>query len=97
MSAAAPSTDLAPPPPPPVRAGDGARRPNAVRERRRRGLVAAAFLLPAIVLFLIFFVGPAGLGVFYSFTDYRGYGDAEFVGVENYTAQIGRASCRERV
>lgn len=89
MSAAAPSTDLAPPPPPPVRAGDGARRPNAVRERRRRGLVAAAFLLPAIVLFLIFFVGPAGLGVFYSFTDYRGYGDAEFVGVENYTALFG--------
>jgi alpha-1,4-digalacturonate transport system permease protein len=73
----------------PVRAGDGARRPNAVRERRRRGAVAFVFLLPAIVLFCIFFVGPAGLGVFYSFTDYRGYGDAEFVGIENYTALFG--------
>lgn len=75
--------------PRPVRAGDGSRRPNAVRARRRRGLVAATFLLPAFVLFAIFFVGPAGLGVFYSFTDYRGYGDAEFVGIENYTALFG--------
>ena len=72
--------------PPPVRAGDGARRPNAVRARRHRGLVATLFLLPAIVLFAIFFVGPAGLGILYSFTDYRGYGDAEFVGLENYTS-----------
>src|SRR5699024_5451581 len=71
--------------PPPVRAGDGARRPNAIRARRHRGLVATIFLLPAIVLFAIFFVGPAGLGILYSFTDYRGYGDAEFVGLENYT------------
>ncbi|AXK46789.1 carbohydrate ABC transporter permease [Brachybacterium saurashtrense] len=72
----------------PVRAGDGARRPNAVRERRRRGLVAAVFLLPAFVLFCLFFVGPAALGVLYSFTDYRGYGDAEFVGIENYSALL---------
>lgn len=73
----------------PVRAGDGAKRPNAVRERRRRGVVAAVFLLPAVILFCVFFVGPAGLGLFYSFTDYRGYGDAEFVGVENYTKLFG--------
>lgn len=88
MSIAATNAD-ADPGAPPVRAGDGARRPNAVKERRRRGLVAAVFLLPAIVLFCVFFVGPAGLGVFYSFTDYRGYGDAEFVGVENYAKLFG--------
>lgn len=73
----------------PLRAGDGARRPNAVKERRRRGLVAAMFLLPALILFLLFFVGPAGLGLLYSFTDYRGYGESEFVGVENYTTLLG--------
>lgn len=73
----------------PLRAGDGARRPNAVKERRRRGLVAAVFLLPALILFLLFFVGPAGLGLLYSFTDYRGYGESEFVGVENYTTLLG--------
>ena len=88
MSIAAPSTGAVPAAPP-GRAGDGARRPNAVKERRRRGLVAAVFLLPAIILFCVFFVGPAGLGVFYSFTDYRGYGDAEFVGVENYAKLFG--------
>ncbi|MGY5765113.1 carbohydrate ABC transporter permease [Brachybacterium sp. DNPG3] len=70
---------------PAPRPGDGARRPHARRERRRRNLVALVFLLPAIVLFLVFFVGPAGLGLLYSFTDYRGYGTPEVVGVENYT------------
>ncbi|UVY84434.1 sugar ABC transporter permease [Brachybacterium sp. NBEC-018] len=59
-------------------------RTSARRERRRRGLVAAAFLLPAFVLFVLFFLGPAGLGLLYSFTDYRGYGTPEFVGLENY-------------
>ncbi|MGP5377167.1 carbohydrate ABC transporter permease [Brachybacterium alimentarium] len=88
MSTAASHIDAAPVPQP-VRAGDGARRPNAVRERKRRGIVAAIFLLPALILFCVFFVGPAGLGLFYSFTDYRGYGDAEFVGVENYTKLFG--------
>lgn len=88
MTTAAPSTDSRPVALP-VRAGDGAKRPNAVKERRRRGVVAAVFLLPAVILFCIFFVGPAGLGLFYSFTDYRGYGDAAFVGIENYTKLFG--------
>jgi len=59
---------------------------TARKERRRRGLVAATFLLPAFVLFVLFFVAPAGLGLAYSFTDYRGYGTPEFVGVGNYTS-----------
>lgn len=71
------------------RPGTGARRPLARRERRRRGLDALVFLLPAMVLFLLFFVGPAGLGLLYSFTDYRGYGTPEFVGIENYTSLFG--------
>ncbi|MEE1650196.1 sugar ABC transporter permease [Brachybacterium sp. J144] len=58
---------------------------TARTERRRRSLIAAAFLLPAFVLFVLFFVAPAGLGLAYSFTDYRGYGTPEFVGVANYT------------
>ncbi|MGN7212867.1 carbohydrate ABC transporter permease [Brachybacterium paraconglomeratum] len=57
---------------------------TARTERRRRGRVAAAFLLPAFVLFVLFFVAPAGLGLAYSFTDYRGYGVPEFVGLANY-------------
>lgn len=58
---------------------------TARSERRRRSLIAAAFLLPAFVLFVLFFVAPAGLGFAYSFTDYRGYGTPEFVGAANYT------------
>ncbi|MEE1618705.1 carbohydrate ABC transporter permease [Brachybacterium sp. J153] len=58
---------------------------TARSERRRRSLIAAAFLLPAFVLFVLFFVAPAGLGLAYSFTDYRGYGTPEFVGAANYT------------
>lgn len=60
------------------------RRSGVARERRRRGLIAATFLAPAFVLFCVFFVGPAVLGLVYSFTDYRGYGDLESVGLENY-------------
>lgn len=57
---------------------------TAAQERRRRGIIAAVFLVPAFVLFCLFFLGPAGLGLLYSFTDYRGYGDLEFVGLSNY-------------
>lgn len=70
--------------PPAPAAPAGRPRASALRERRRRGLVAAVFLLPAFVLFVLFFLGPAGLGLVYSFTDYRGYGTPEFVGLENY-------------
>jgi len=59
-------------------------RPNAIKERRRRGVVAAIFLLPAFILFCLFFVGPGALGLYYSFTDYKGYGIPEFIGLDNY-------------
>lgn len=63
----------------------GSRRSGMARERRRRNRIAAVFILPAFVLFCLFFVGPGLLGLAYSFTDYRGYGDFEFLGLENYT------------
>src|SRR5699024_12586475 len=59
-------------------------RPNAIKERRRRGVVAAIFLLPAFILFCLFFVGPGALGRYYSFTDYKGYGIPEFIGRDDY-------------
>ncbi|KNC19797.1 sugar ABC transporter permease [Arthrobacter sp. RIT-PI-e] len=39
-----------------------------------------------VVLFALFFVWPGAIGFMYSFTDYRGIGDADFVGLENYRA-----------
>ncbi len=42
--------------------------------------------LPAVLLFFAFHTLPALQGVFYSFTDSRGFGDWEFVGFDNYVA-----------
>jgi ABC-type sugar transport system permease subunit len=46
------------------------------------------FLVPALVLFTAFVVAPACVGVFYSFTDYLGFGQWDFIGVENYRALV---------
>ncbi|MGN8244608.1 carbohydrate ABC transporter permease [Cellulomonas soli] len=64
------------------------------RPRRRRPYgryTLAPLLLTAvvIVLFGLFFVWPGALGLLYSFTDYRGIGDLDFVGLENYTDLAG--------
>ncbi len=41
------------------------------------------------MLFAVFFVWPGALGLIYSFTDYRGIGDLEFTGLENYAELAG--------
>ncbi|GEN56994.1 sugar ABC transporter permease [Halolactibacillus alkaliphilus] len=41
-------------------------------------------VLPALVLFFSFHTFPLLQGIFYSFTDYRGYGDWNFIGIDNY-------------
>ncbi|WP_225228532.1 carbohydrate ABC transporter permease [Bacillus sp. PS06] len=46
-----------------------------------------AFLLmavPGFILFFIFHTYPALQGIFYSFTDWKGYGNWNFVGLKNY-------------
>lgn len=40
--------------------------------------------VPGFVLFFIFHTYPALQGIFYSFTDWKGYGNWEFVGLKNY-------------
>ncbi|WP_421383610.1 carbohydrate ABC transporter permease [Bacillus salacetis] len=40
--------------------------------------------IPALALFFIFHTYPALQGIFYSFTDWKGYGDYNFVGLKNY-------------
>jgi raffinose/stachyose/melibiose transport system permease protein len=42
--------------------------------------------LPALVLFFVFHTIPLIMGIFYSFTNYRGFGEWEFVGLNNYIA-----------
>lgn len=55
--------------------------------RRARKKVDAAFyvmLLPALVLFTLLIIGPALAGMFFSVTNYVGYGEYSFVGLANY-------------
>ncbi|PLR82918.1 sugar ABC transporter permease [Bacillus canaveralius] len=40
--------------------------------------------IPAFVLFFTFHTYPALQGIFYSFTDWKGYGNWNFVGLKNY-------------
>lgn len=55
-----------------------------LRARVRNNLVPFGFTFITMVLFVVFFVWPAVLGLYYSLTNYRGYGTAKFVGLANY-------------
>lgn len=53
-------------------------------------------LLPAIILFALFNTVPLITGAYYSFTNYRGYGSYDFVGIRNFIdlfqdARIGKS------
>ncbi len=54
--------------------------------RRRVEPVFYWFLLPTLLLFTALVLLPAVVGIFYSFTDYVGFGDWSFVGITNYRA-----------
>lgn len=50
--------------------------------RRRKGPILMVF--PGVVLLFCFMTVPAFMGMFYSLTDYRGYGGWKFIGLSNY-------------
>ncbi|WP_255505668.1 carbohydrate ABC transporter permease [Mycetocola sp. JXN-3] len=52
---------------------------------------ALIMALPAVVLFFVFNTIPTIQGVFYSFTNSRGYGKWNFVGLDNYVRLFGDA------
>ncbi|MBZ2194924.1 sugar ABC transporter permease [Ruania sp. N2-46] len=62
------------------------RRRRQASIRRGQTIAPLIFIAAAVVLFALFFLWPGALGLWYSFTDYRGVGDPEFIGVENYAA-----------
>ncbi|MFE6887399.1 carbohydrate ABC transporter permease [Streptomyces sp. NPDC057694] len=70
-----------PPPVPPAASAA----PSAARRRRVEPLYYW-FLLPTLVLFTGLVLVPAVVGVFYSFTDYVGFGSWKFTGLTNYVA-----------
>lgn len=69
-------------------ANETAATPAMSRRRRVRKpgqtLAPLIFITAAIVLFVLFFLGPGILGLYYSFTDYSGVGEPEWIGVANY-------------
>jgi raffinose/stachyose/melibiose transport system permease protein len=58
------------------------------RASGRRGVepVYYLFLVPTLLVFTAFVVVPALIGIFYSLTDYVGFGDWSFLGLRNYAA-----------
>ena len=44
------------------------------------------FLVPTLVLFTLAITVPAVLGIFYSFTNFIGFGEFQFIGLTNYIA-----------
>lgn len=64
----------------------GSRR-GAGLSRTRSKLAPRAFywiVWPAVILFAAFHTLPVIIGVFFSFTNYAGYGEWDFVGIANY-------------
>src|SRR5687768_8487045 len=53
--------------------------------RMQDNLTIGLFLLPALILFLIFVVYPIFQSIYYSFFDWKGFGPAvDFVGPNNF-------------
>jgi raffinose/stachyose/melibiose transport system permease protein len=51
---------------------------------KRKDVTYLAMTLPALALFFTFHTFPAIKGIFYSFTNWKGYGKWTFVGLRNY-------------
>ena len=72
--------------PPTAAAPPRSRRGAPSSGSRRFDPVFYLFLVPTLVVFTVFVVAPAVVGIFYSFTDYVGFGEWSFLGLRNYTA-----------
>ena len=55
-----------------------------MKQKKRINMVFYLMVVPMAVLFFCFHTLPFLQGVFYSFTDWKGYGDWNFVGLRNY-------------
>lgn len=58
---------------------------NVKSKMKKHGMAQFCFLLPALALFTLFIVYPAGTSLFYSFTDWSGIGkNYNFINFDNY-------------
>lgn len=51
---------------------------------KHRERIYLLIIIPAVILFFVFHTYPALQGLFYSFTNWKGYGDWDFIGLKNY-------------
>ncbi|GAA1245431.1 raffinose/stachyose/melibiose transport system permease protein [Microbacterium phyllosphaerae] len=64
---------------------EGSKRARRVRTTNSRALPAYYWMVwPAVIAFAAFHTIPVIVGIFFSFTNYAGYGDWNFVGISNY-------------
>jgi raffinose/stachyose/melibiose transport system permease protein len=68
--------------------GVSASPPHTAVGSRKRGVepIYYAFLAPTLIIFTIAITLPAAMGIFFSFTNYAGFGDFTFTGLTNYIA-----------
>ncbi|MGL5347192.1 MAG: carbohydrate ABC transporter permease [Peptostreptococcaceae bacterium] len=57
---------------------------NKVMNMNKRKRMFYLMIVPGVLLFFIFHTLPFLTGIFYSFTDWKGYGNWDFVGFKNY-------------
>lgn len=58
---------------------------TSARGKMKKPIAAPLFfILPAVILFALFFLWPAAIGIFYSITNYRGLPNYKIVGMANY-------------
>lgn len=62
----------------------GKRKTSLHKARRNEELMGYAFQLPLIILLCIFMIYPLFRTIYWSFTDFRGLGSANWVGLKNY-------------
>lgn len=55
-----------------------------LRRKKNRNNVAYFFMVPFVVVFLIFSIYPVFRTLYFSITDFKGYGDANVIGFTNY-------------
>lgn len=54
------------------------------RDKNKKKYSPYLFLLPHLIFFIIFFLGPSLYGIYISLTDWNLYGTPEFIGFDNY-------------
>lgn len=72
-----------------MRGPNNAAAPRKAKSVNRVNRTAYAFILPFVVVFLIFSIYPIFRTLYLSFTQYKGYGEPLFTGFDNYKRVLG--------